>query len=1019
MSVYGSSATRDRQGWFLGLTGAQITLVLVAAAPAWIAMAVGHWVYLTVLVPGWMVIVVLVCLPIRGWSALQWLGVLLRHLVGTTLGWSRFQSAAAAGHPLDANRSSANQRSANHGEPSRGRGGPDAHGDMGGVEADLPGVLAGIRVHDGPPMTSRLLRPAIIQNQATRTWAVTARIVHPGIALSDNTDRTRMGAGLAELFEAATGANQIHLIAFQVRTIPDDGAERDEWVRRHTGRGDTPRDADGESELSAHVNAQLELMTAGAAMRREAFVTVVVRETVIAREAKRAGGGAAGRARILYGLMAEVESRLTGAIGCTHVTWLDTAALAVAIRTGFEPGDSPALADAAIAHAHDERVAVGVPLAAAGPVNAVPRMRCYQHGEWESTSSAILLPRKGAMIGALARALVPSQPGERRALTVFYRPVSQQTADRATGRAEMSAAMGAEMRRQDRPRRTGQGPTRRRPTPRPRRDPRNRSLPGSRDSRRLRHRTHHDHTPPLGTGWDTDRGDVAYQCAARAARGSGHRRRRARPPARRLDPALRIRPPAPRRCPRRSLRSRRDSPRRSTTRPPPIGGRPAPPVLTTGDDLATSRSNQPEQRGPGPPPHRAADIRREQGDNEHMARTQHEHGARTIDGLLADFGAPLPRTPPPPLMQRADRLFPRSASPRGVRRPGHGWAATVPRLPGYLVTSDQTPVVWPLITGDGLPPWGAEMGYDATSGGKFYCDPLGWVLDDSIPVTNPNVFIFGKPGRGKSAMVKAFMLRMLRYGYRSLVLGDVKDEYEDLARVLGVEPFRIGPGLSGRINPLDLGPLAHDWEHQPAAEQHRRSTVTFTRWLFLIRGLVGSQGVAFTPTEERVVNKVLRHLTGWTDGASRLAPLTIPQVWAALDNPDQTLTADCRYATRQDFFDGTRALRDALGALCEGSLQGMFDTESTYRPDWRAPIQTLSLKTLLRHRQQDRRRYRVDVPELLGTRHPGDHVAARSRGRARGRARPSHRPARRGLAPDPAQLGRRQHPRLQPAAVPQ
>ena len=133
---------------------------------------------------------------------------------------------------------------------------------------------------------------------------------------------------------------------------------------------------------------------------------------------------------------------------------------------------------------------------------------------------------------------------------------------------------------------------------------------------------------------------------------------------------------------------------------------------------------------------------------------------------------------------------------------------------------------------------------------------------------------------------------------------------------------------------------------RPAAEQHRRATVIFNRWLFLIRGLVGSQGVAFTPTEERVINKVLRHLTGWTDGASRLAPSRSRRCGPPWTTPTRPWSADCRYATRQDFFDGTRPLRDALGALCEGSLQGMFDTESTFRPDWRAPIQTLSLQPL-------------------------------------------------------------------------
>ena len=326
--------------------------------------------------------------------------------------------------------------------------------------------------------------------------------------------------------------------------------------------------------------------------------------------------------------------------------------------------------------------------------------------------------------------------------------------------------------------------------------------------------------------------------------------------------------------------------------------------------------------------------------------TRARSGARSLDDLLSDFGTTMPRKVPASPAPPAERLFPKAINPTGVRLPGHGWAATLPPLAGYQMTSEQTPVLWPLISGDGLPPWGAEMGYDVLSGGKFYCDPMGWVLDDTIGVTNPNIFIFGKPGRGKSAMVKAFMLRMIRYGYRSLVLGDVKDEYEDIAKFLGVEPYRIGPGLPGRINPLDFGPLGLNWENQTRQEQHRRAGVIFNRWLFLIRGLVGSQGVVFTPTEERVINKVLRHLTGWSAGASRLAQVTIPKVWAALDTPTAELVADCRYSSVQDFFDGTRQLRDALGALCEGSLQGMFDTESTFRPDWREPIQTLSLKTL-------------------------------------------------------------------------
>jgi len=247
-----------------------------------------------------------------------------------------------------------------------------------------------------------------------------------------------MGAGLAELLEAASGAGQIHLVALQVRTIPDDGTERDLWVRQHA--------RDTEPELSAGIHAQLDELISGAAVRTEAFVTVVVREDSIARDARRAGRGVAGRARILHGLMGEVEARLSGAIGCTHVRWLSAGELAVAVRTGFEPGDAAALADAALHHHDDPDVPAGVPWAAAGPTAATSALRSYQHGDWSSVTTSVLLPRKGAVMGALARSLVPSQVGERRALTVFYRPVGQRTAERQTGRAEMSAAMAAEMR---------------------------------------------------------------------------------------------------------------------------------------------------------------------------------------------------------------------------------------------------------------------------------------------------------------------------------------------------------------------------------------------------------------------------------------------------------------------------------------------------------------------------------------------------------------------------------------------
>src|SRR5664280_2814816 len=187
-----------------------------------------------------------------------------------------------------------------------------------------------------------------------------------------------------------------------------------------------------------------------------------------------------------------------------------------------------------------------------------------------------------------------------------------------------------------------------------------------------------------------------------------------------------------------------------------------------------------------------------------MARRVNGRGGRDMTRLLADFGHDLPTVPQPAPAMKEPRLF-RHAARAGARRPGRGWSPAKAPVSTWRMTSDQAPVLWPFISGPGLPPIGAQMGIELMSGGAFYCHPHGWVLDDTIPVTNPNVFCYGKPGQGKSGTTKAFLLRMLDFGYRALILGDPKDEYEKLCRALGVEPFTIGVGLPARINPIDFG----------------------------------------------------------------------------------------------------------------------------------------------------------------------------------------------------------------------
>jgi len=259
---------------------------------------------------------------------------------------------------------------------------------------------------------------------------------------------------------------------------------------------------------------------------------------------------------------------------------------------------------------------------------------------------------------------------------------------------------------------------------------------------------------------------------------------------------------------------------------------------------------------------------------------------RGVAQLVADFGHPLPGP------TRVTGPWPQpDPFTFGVGRHGRsgqaaGWSPVPAPLAVYRMTSEQVGGVWPLLAGDALPGTGALMGIDYLSGGAFHADPMGWARTGVAGVTNPNMMFFGAPGRGKSGTVKMFVLRMMGYAYRTLILGDVKDEYEPLCRALGVHPHAVGHGLPARINPLDFGPLGHDWTRLPRTEAQRRAVLVFSRWLILIKGLVGSQHVPFGPSGATAVGHAIRELTGYTVGADRMREITIPLLWQQLDNPD-------------------------------------------------------------------------------------------------------------------------------------
>ncbi|MGH9075248.1 MAG: hypothetical protein ACRDZQ_14195, partial [Acidimicrobiales bacterium] len=126
------------------------------------------------------------------------------------------------------------------------------------------------------------------------------------------------------------------------------------------------------------------------------------------------------------------------------------------------------------------------------------------------------------------------------------------------------------------------------------------------------------------------------------------------------------------------------------------------------------------------------------------------------------------------------------------------------RLAPHRATSEVLAGAYPFLAEEGLGTEGALVGQDAWSGTAFCFDP--WELYRRGQLTNPNLFLAGQIGRGKSTLAKSLATRYIAFGRRVYVPGDPKGEWSVVTRALGGQVIELGVGLPARLNPLDEGP---------------------------------------------------------------------------------------------------------------------------------------------------------------------------------------------------------------------
>ena len=160
---------------------------------------------------------------------------------------------------------------------------------------------------------------------------------------------------------------------------------------------------------------------------------------------------------------------------------------------------------------------------------------------------------------------------------------------------------------------------------------------------------------------------------------------------------------------------------------------------------------------------------------------------------------------------RTDRA---SREERPLRPPLRGWfgrgggqAVNVVAADEFRGTTVQVCGLYPFSVGTGTPMIGVPLGKNLATGASVCCDPISWFQRAQL-ISNPSVFVLGKPGLGKSSLTRRMATGLAGYGALPLVLGDLKPDYVDLIEALDGQVITLGRGR-GYLNILDPGE-AHD-----------------------------------------------------------------------------------------------------------------------------------------------------------------------------------------------------------------
>ncbi|MCZ9635042.1 hypothetical protein [Rhodococcus sp. BH5] len=280
--------------------------------------------------------------------------------------------------------------------------------------------------------------------------------------------------------------------------------------------------------------------------------------------------------------------------------------------------------------------------------------------------------------------------------------------------------------------------------------------------------------------------------------------------------------------------------------------------------------------------------------------------------------------------------------------PGGGLAANVLSGVEWQGVTTQVCGLFPFAAPSGVHVRGVPVGTHQHTGEPVGLDPAQWLADKLV--SNTAIWCQGQPGIGKSTIIKRLMIGLMSFGFRAIVQGDLKDEYEDIVLMCAGEDAvaRVGRGL-GVLNPLDTSPLIPAIAAATGQKKINLLGDAHASQVDLLEAMVtiGMRGAQLETYERTALELALRLASEGARRHDNRDPI-IPQVlevltqgpaelrWRVAANPD----------VPYDYEKTILRLREGLRLTCEGALKGMFDGPSTFRVDPDLPAFSLSLSAV-------------------------------------------------------------------------